>query len=110
MSALSDDKLWSAIADPSRRRILDLLVQRGEDTASALALEVPFTRQAVMKHLAVLAEAGLVTRDRVGREVRYRVDPDRLNEAARAMTEVASAWDGRLRAIKRLAEAAHRRR
>lgn len=105
---MPDDELWSAIADPSRRRILDLLVQTGEASASALAMKVPFTRQAVMKHLAVLEESGLVTRQRTGREVRYRVDPDRLGEATQVMSEVASAWDGRLRVIKQLAEAAHR--
>jgi DNA-binding transcriptional ArsR family regulator len=104
---LSDDELWSAIADPSRRRVLDLLVRRGEATASSLADEVPVTRQAVSKHLAVLARAGLVTSRREGREVRFRIDPDRLDEATRAMGELAEEWDRRLATIKRLAEAAH---
>ena len=104
----SGDELWSAIADPSRRRVLDLLVRGGEATASALAREVPFTRQAVIKHLAVLETAGLVTRYREGREVRFRVDPDRLDDATRAMAQLAHEWDRRLETIKRLAEAAHR--
>jgi DNA-binding transcriptional ArsR family regulator len=108
MSAASDDALWSAIADPSRRRLLDLLVRGGEGTASSLAQAVPFTRQAVAKHLGVLEEAGLVTRHRAGREVRFRIDPDRLDAATRAMTQVANEWDRRLGAIKRIAEAAHR--
>ena len=60
MSAASDDELWSAIADPSRRRVLDLLVEGGETTASVLAQKVPFSRQAVIKHLVVLEHAGLV--------------------------------------------------
>lgn len=107
MSTAPDDALWSAIADPSRRRLLDLLV-RGEGTASSLAQEVPFTRQAVAKHLGVLEEAGLVTRYKAGREVRFRVEPDRLDQATRAMAQVASEWDRRLGAIKRIAEAAHR--
>lgn len=107
MSTAPDDALWSAIAYPSRRRLLDLLV-RGEGTASSLAQEVPFTRQAVAKHLGVLEEAGLVTRYKAGREVRFRVEPDRLDQATRAMAEVASEWDRRLGAIKRIAEAAHR--
>ena len=102
------DELWSAIADPSRRRVLDLLVRGGEATASSLALEVPFTRQAVAKHLAVLEGAGLVTRHKEGREVLFRVDPARLDDATRAMTRVATDWDQRLTLIKRLAEAAHR--
>jgi ArsR family transcriptional regulator, cadmium/lead-responsive transcriptional repressor len=103
-----DDELWSAIADPSRRRVLDLLVRGGAASASALADEVPFTRQAVMKHLAVLEDAGLVTRHREGREVRFAVDPHRLDEATRAMMQLAGEWDRRLQSIKRIAEAAHR--
>jgi DNA-binding transcriptional ArsR family regulator len=103
-----DDELWSAIADPSRRRVLDLLVRGGAASASALAAEVPFTRQAVMKHLAVLEAAGLVSRSRQGREVRFVVDPKRLDEATRAMMRLADEWDRRLQSIKQIAEAAHR--
>jgi ArsR family transcriptional regulator, cadmium/lead-responsive transcriptional repressor len=110
MRTNSGDELWSAIADPSRRRVLDLLVRGGEATASTLAQQVPFTRQAVTKHLAVLEDARLVTRHRAGREVLFRVDPDRLDEATRAMAQLANDWDQRLRAIKRLAETAHRAR
>ena len=61
-----DDELWSAIADPSRRRVLDLLVSRGQATATELAELVPFTRQAVSKHLVVLEQAGLVSRRQAG--------------------------------------------
>ncbi len=101
------DELWSAIADPSRRRVLDLLVSNGEASASGLAARVPFSRQAVSKHLAVLEEAGLVRRRKQGREVLYEVVADRLDQATRAMAELAAQWDRRLNAIKRLAEAAH---
>jgi ArsR family transcriptional regulator, cadmium/lead-responsive transcriptional repressor len=103
-----DDDVLSAIADSSRRRVLDLLVRDGEASASALAQEVPFTRQAVVKHLAVLENAGLVTRHRDGREVLFRVDPKRLDEATAAMARLAKQWDRRLLAIKRIAEARHR--
>ena len=102
-----DDQLWAAIAEPSRRRVLDLLVGGGEASASALAEHVPFTRQAVAKHLSVLEEAGLVSRRKQGRDVLFRVESDRLDEATRAMAELARRWDRRLDAIKRLAEAAH---
>ena len=102
-----DDDLWAAIADPSRRRVLDLLVQRGEASASWLAGQVPFTRQAVSKHLVVLEQSGLISRRKLGREVLYRVNADRLDQATRAMAELAAEWDQRLNAIKRLAEAAH---
>jgi DNA-binding transcriptional ArsR family regulator len=103
-----DDELWSAIADPSRRRVLDLLVNGGEATATELARQVRFTRQAVSKHLVVLEEAGLVRRHKQGRDVRFRVDDRRLDQATRAMADLASRWDRRLDAIKRLAEATHR--
>jgi DNA-binding transcriptional ArsR family regulator len=102
-----DDELWSAIADPSRRRVLDLLVRNGEVSASWLAGQVPFSRQAVSKHLIVLEAAGLVSRRRQGREVVYQVDAERLDQAARAMGELARQWDRRLDAIKRIAEAVH---
>lgn len=102
-----DEELWSAIADPSRRRILDLMVSNGDVSASWLAGRVPFSRQAVAKHLLVLERAGLVSRRKQGREVLYLVRPDRLDQATRAMAQLAAQWDRRLAAIKRLAEAAH---
>jgi DNA-binding transcriptional ArsR family regulator len=103
-----DDVLWSAIADPSRRRVLDLLVEDGPATASTLSADVPFSRQAVTKHLAVLERAGLVARHRDGREVLFEVNTMRLDEASQTMASVAAAWERRLVGIKRLAEAAHR--
>ena len=107
MTAQADDELWSAIADPSRRRVLDLLVSNGDVSASWLAGRVPFSRQAVSKHLVVLEEAGLVSRRKQGREVLYQVEADRLDQATRAMADLAAQWDRRLGTIKRLAEAAH---
>jgi DNA-binding transcriptional ArsR family regulator len=109
MKAMPDDELWSAIADPSRRRVLDLLVDGREASASALAGLVPFTRQAVSKHLVVLERSGLISRRKQGREVLYRVEADRLDEATNAMAELARQWDRRLDRIKRLSEAAHAR-
>jgi ArsR family transcriptional regulator, cadmium/lead-responsive transcriptional repressor len=102
-----DDELWSAIAEPSRRRVLDLLVRNGEASASWLAGRVPFSRQAVSKHLIVLEQSGLIGRRKQGREVLYHVNADRLDQATRAMAELARQWDRRLDTIKRLAEAAH---
>jgi DNA-binding transcriptional ArsR family regulator len=107
MTVQTDDELWSVIADPSRRRVLDLLVNNGEASAWWLAGHVPFSRQAVSKHLVVLDEAGLVNRRKQGREILYQVDPGRLHQATRAMAELAAKWDRRLDAIKRLAETAH---
>jgi DNA-binding transcriptional ArsR family regulator len=107
MTAPVDDELWSAIADPSRRRVLDLLVSNGEVSASWLAGRVPFSRQAVSKHLVVLEQAGLISHRRQGREVLHQVEADRLDQAARAMASLAAQWDRRLASIKRLAESAH---
>jgi DNA-binding transcriptional ArsR family regulator len=107
MTARVDDELWSVIADPSRRRVLDMLVSHGEASAWSLAGRVPFSRQAVSKHLVVLEEAQFVSRRKQGREVLFRVDPDRLHQATRAMADLADQWDRRLDTIKRLAEAAH---
>ncbi|TDD30396.1 ArsR family transcriptional regulator [Actinomadura sp. KC06] len=103
-----DEELLAAVAEPSRRRLLDVLLAKGEATPTALAGDLPFTRQAVAKHLAVLQRAGLVTARRDGREVRYTVHPGRLDEAARAMADVAARWDARLSRIKAIAETAHR--
>jgi DNA-binding transcriptional ArsR family regulator len=102
------DQLWAAVGDSTRRRLLDVLLARGEATATTLAGELPVTRQAVAKHLAVLDRAGLVEARRRGREVRYGVRPDRLDDASRAMAQVAAQWDERLAAIKKLAQAAQR--
>ena len=102
------DELWSAVADPTRRRVLDVLLDRGEATATVVAGELPVTRQAVAKHLAVLDRAGLVEARRHGREVRYAVHPQRLDVATRSLAQVVAEWDARLAAIKRIAEAAAR--
>jgi DNA-binding transcriptional ArsR family regulator len=107
MTAQIDDELWSAIADPSRRQVLDLLVSNGAVSASWLAGRVPFSRQAVSKHLVVLERTGLISRRKQGREVLYRIEADRLDQAAREMAQLAAQWDRRLAMIKRLAEAAH---
>ncbi|MFE4696730.1 ArsR/SmtB family transcription factor [Streptomyces sp. NPDC056738] len=102
------DGVLAALADPTRRRLLDLLAARGEVTATKLAEELPVSRQAVVKHLAVLDAAGLVTGSRVGREVRYAVRPAALNATARWMSALAADWDRRLADVKRVAEAAER--
>lgn len=104
MIEMAEERLWAAVTEPGRRRLLDVLVERGEATPTTLAEVLPFTRQAVSKHLAVLLDAGLVTQRREGREVRYAVRPDQLEAAARGMVETANRWNTRLQAIKRVAE------
>ena len=103
-AAAVDDDLWSAIGDPTRRRLLDLLLADGDGTATSLSEHLPVTRQAVAKHLAVLDRVGLVHGAASGRERRYRVDDAQLARAAQQLASVGSQWDGRLRRIARIAE------
>ena len=98
-----DDDLWSAIGDPTRRRMLDLLLL-GEGTATSLSAQLPVTRQAVAKHLGLLDRVGLVRATPAGRERRYRVDDAQLAAAAAQLESVGSAWDARLQRIKQIAE------
>jgi DNA-binding transcriptional ArsR family regulator len=109
-TADQEEQLWAALGEPSRLRVLDALLDRGDATPTMLAQRLPLTRQAVTKHLVVLGRVGLVAGRRQGREVRYAVDPDRLAEAARAMSALAAEWDRRLARIKTIAETIHARR
>ena len=97
-------EVFSALADPTRWRLLEALAGHGRGTATTLATEMPISRPAVIKHLAVLDRAGLVERQRVGREVVFAVRTEPLAETARWMAGLASDWDKRLAALKRLAE------
>jgi len=83
------DLVFGALADPSRRQVIGYLAEQGTATATELTGELPMTRQAVAKHLATLADAGLVESERLGRETRYR------------LTEAGEEWDERLDALRR---------
>lgn len=104
MTVAVDDDLWSAVGDPTRRRMLDLLLHDSGGTATTLSEHLPVTRQAVAKHLAVLGRAGLVRATPSGRERRYEVDETQLARATAQLSSVGATWDARLRRIKRLAE------
>jgi DNA-binding transcriptional ArsR family regulator len=93
--------VFAALADPTRRTVLEEVATRGSATATELAVPLGITRQAVAKHLGVLAEAGLVDGQRTGRETRYRPTPAPMGEAISWMTEVGSRWDVRLAALER---------
>ena len=92
--------VFAALADPTRRQVVESLSQGTTVTASRLALELPITRQAVAKHLAALDHAGLVAAERRGRETHYRLTPAPLSEAASWMAAVGAQWDGRLDALR----------
>jgi DNA-binding transcriptional ArsR family regulator len=98
------DAVFSALADPTRRQVIESLASRQSATATSLAAELPITRQAVAKHLGALRAAELVSVERLGREVHYRLDPRPLGDAARWMERVGAEWDTRLDDLKRLVE------
>lgn len=98
------DDVLAALADPMRRRILDLVAAKGAASASALAAELPVSRQAIVKHLGVLEKAELVASERVGRENNFSVRSGALDVTATWMASLASQWDQRLAAIKKIAE------
>jgi ArsR family transcriptional regulator, cadmium/lead-responsive transcriptional repressor len=108
MSVTIDDELWSAVGDPTRRRMLDLLLTEGGGTATSLSDQLPVTRQAVAKHLVVLDRVGLVHVTPSGRERLYEVDEAQLARAVAQLSSVGATWDARLRRIKRIAEAVQR--
>ena len=97
---MSADAVFGALADPTRRRLLSLLDERGPASATELARELPVTRQAVVKHLVALADAGLVEGRRDGRAVRFHPTPAPMSDAVGWMAEVGAQWDERLATLR----------
>jgi DNA-binding transcriptional ArsR family regulator len=96
--------VFEALADPTRREVMRRLAEGGPATATELAGDLPVTRQAVAKHLATLAEAGLVTSDRQGRETLFSFTPEPLADAETWMADVGAQWDDRLQALSQYLE------
>jgi len=92
--------VFAALADPTRRQVVQSLAGGSTITASRLAQDLPITRQAVAKHLSALDHAGLVAAERRGRETHYRLTPAPLTEAATWMAAVGAQWDDRLDALR----------
>ena len=92
--------VFSALSDANRRRLLETLAQRDSATQRELAAELPVSRQAVGKHLAALADAGLIEASRSGRNTRYRLTPGALEEAVTWIERVGAEWDARLAALR----------
>jgi DNA-binding transcriptional ArsR family regulator len=88
--------VFTALSDPTRRRVVELLSQQPSVTASGLAQELPITRQAITKHLTTLCDAGLVRAAHEGRETRYRLTPEPLAGAMQWMASAGARWDERL--------------
>ena len=99
--------VFSALADPTRRQLVAWLAARPA-TATELAQRLPISRQAVTKHLDVLDQARLVSRERAGRDVRYSLDAERLAGASEWLTAVAARWESRLQRMKRFVEEGER--
>ncbi|MBV9309893.1 MAG: winged helix-turn-helix transcriptional regulator [Solirubrobacterales bacterium] len=94
-------EVFGALADPTRRSLLSAIAEHPATTASELAADLPISRQAVIKHLTALADAGLLARQRNGREVHYTLTPAPLSEAVSWMARVGGQWDDRLGALER---------
>jgi DNA-binding transcriptional ArsR family regulator len=93
--------VFGALSDPTRRALLQAIAAQPDATATALASELPISRQAVQKHLTALGDAGLIEHERSGREVRYHVTPAPLSDAVSWMAEVGGQWDERLATLRR---------
>jgi DNA-binding transcriptional ArsR family regulator len=101
---LSVETVLAALADPTRRQVLEALAARPAASASALAHELPISRQMVLKHLGVLQDSGLVSSTRAGREVLFQVRTAPLGETAAWLSSLAAQWDSRLADLKARAE------
>ena len=93
-------RVFSALADLTRRTVVEALATRETATATELAAELPVTRQAVSKHLTALSSAGLVASERRGRETHYRLTPHALDDALDWMERVGTQWERRLAALR----------
>jgi|SRR4051812_19871055 ArsR family transcriptional regulator, cadmium/lead-responsive transcriptional repressor len=96
------DAVFAALADPTRRGLVERLAEGGTVTASVLAGELPISRQAVSKHLASLRDARLVRAKHVGRETRYELDPAPLANVAEWIAAVGGEWDERIAKLGKL--------
>ncbi|HTZ05820.1 MAG TPA: metalloregulator ArsR/SmtB family transcription factor [Gaiellaceae bacterium] len=98
------DHVFAALGDPGRRSLVEAVAARGTATATELAADLPVTRQAVAKQLSALADAGLLRATRAGRETRYELTPEPLEDAVAWMVEVGGRWDARLAKLERSLE------
>jgi len=96
--------LFTALADPVRRQLLEDLAEQSPRTATQLAEHYPQTRQGILKHLNVLKDAGLVTVYQRGREKRYTLTPASLRELDQWIAAINARWDKRLARLKALVE------
>lgn len=101
---VSTRDVFSAIADPTRRQLLDMLAQAGELPLYAVTAEFPMGRTGVAKHLTILKEAGLVEDRKVGRESRYRLNATRLREVQEWVSFYEQFWTQQMDRLKNMLE------
>jgi DNA-binding transcriptional ArsR family regulator len=95
------DGVFAALSDPTRREVIRALSEEGPVTATELAERIPVSRQAIVKHLASLEEAGLAASSVDGRNRRFRLTPGPMRQAMGWMVDVGGEWDDRLEALRR---------
>lgn len=100
----NEDRVFTALADGNRRRLLTTLARSSPKTATQLAREFPISRQGIMKHLDLLANAGLVQVQTKGREKCYVFDPTSLQPASTWIEAISKQWNERLQRLKNLVE------
>jgi DNA-binding transcriptional ArsR family regulator len=96
--------IFAALGDPTRLKLVDRLGESGPQSIAALTRGSPLTRQAITKHLRVLAGAGLVRGTRLGRESRWELEPEPLEVARRYLELASKRWDSALARLKRFVE------
>ncbi len=101
---MTDAPIFHALADPMRRNLLFNLAENSPKTATQLAEEYPITRQGILKHLNILEDAGLVAVYQIGREKRYALTPEPLNELESWLKKLNAKWDERLLRLKTMLE------
>jgi DNA-binding transcriptional ArsR family regulator len=95
--------VFQAIADPTRRSLLRLLIDQ-EMPVTVITGHFPMTRTAVSKHLRILSDAGLVKGRKVGRETRYRLEPEPLLELKKWLAYYERFWENKMAALQRYVE------
>ncbi|UFJ42618.1 metalloregulator ArsR/SmtB family transcription factor [Brevibacillus humidisoli] len=103
MAAALKHDVFQAIADPTRRKLLRLLGDQ-EMPVTVISNHFPMSRTAVSKHLRILSEAGLVKQRKVGRETRYRLEPEPLQELKRWLAYYERFWENKITALRRYVE------
>ena len=100
MNDSQTQRIFLALADPTRRMLLQHLCEEGSGTAAGFATRLPITRQAIIKHLVTLEQAGLVTARETGRERRYEPRPEALQTVTSWIVTIEAQWDQRLAALR----------